>query len=285
MLRILITGGTGYLGSNLARSLLESGNEVVIALRQSSRTERIGDIKNQLNLLYVDRELSLRELEIDVVVHCATNYGRKGELSEVTKANIEFPLSLLEQLRTDNILFVNIGTSLPKDFNSYSTSKHEFVSRCLKKFPKLKFLNLVFQQFYGPGDDSIYSNVIRQLMHSEHGVELTAGNQQRDLIFISDAVRAIRKCIKYGLTEDFFYDEVDVGSGRAVVFREVIEKIAKLVGVPPERLLWGKKDFRDPEIFYSAANTQELRELSWSPLVDLDSGLQMLVDYEREIVR
>ncbi len=80
--KIAITGGTGYLGSNLARSLASDGNDVILLHRRTSNLSRIKDLSGKIKLVELgstDLCSVFRSSAVEAVIHCATAYGRAGE--------------------------------------------------------------------------------------------------------------------------------------------------------------------------------------------------------------
>jgi len=86
---ILITGATGFLGSNLLKRLIRENYQIILLMRSSSNPERISDVLGKV-VRYNADETDLTQIfdnhSIDTILHCATSYGRK----EVS------PLALLE---------------------------------------------------------------------------------------------------------------------------------------------------------------------------------------------
>lgn len=77
LMTILPTGGTGFLGSSLHRSLVTTGNCVVLIKRCGSDTSRITDLLEHVASCYIDLvspEMIFHEHSIDLVLHCATNH-------------------------------------------------------------------------------------------------------------------------------------------------------------------------------------------------------------------
>lgn len=132
---VLLTGATGFLGSHLAKKLLEKGYRVAIFKRSFSDIKRIESIISDLIIYNLDEcelDLPFKELNsIDFVIHTATCYGRgKEKPSEILDANICLPLKLLEILasmkqkaflNTDS--FFNTDTILYRYLNYYALSK------------------------------------------------------------------------------------------------------------------------------------------------------------------
>ncbi|MFM6003426.1 MAG: NAD-dependent epimerase/dehydratase family protein, partial [Sphaerospermopsis kisseleviana] len=126
MKNVLVSGATGFLGSNLVRRLLKESYKVIILKRSFSNTKRIDDIIDNL-IVYNTNESNLEQPfydhgKIDSVIHTATCYGRNNEnYTDMVKTNVLFPLKLLEIssfFKTDT--FFNTDTVLPEYFNTYS---------------------------------------------------------------------------------------------------------------------------------------------------------------------
>lgn len=131
-MRILLTGVTGYLGSYIANALIKNGYQVIGLKRKTSSLFRIENILTKLTLHDID-DLDLASLfqfygKIDVVLHTATCYGRKGEnVNDIVSANLTFPLNLLNEAVNSGVeLFLNTDTALEKILNPYALSKEQF---------------------------------------------------------------------------------------------------------------------------------------------------------------
>lgn len=79
MKTLLITGATGYLGSHLARSLVDAGHRVAILKRANSNLQRLESYTHRLAMFNIEEGLDIpfKALEhVDTVIHAATCYGR-----------------------------------------------------------------------------------------------------------------------------------------------------------------------------------------------------------------
>ena len=114
---ILLTGGTGFLGSHLVRRFVEQGHELVLLKRVSSDMSRLANLNGRFHA-YDLGETALNTIfdhhAIDLIVHCATHYGRaESSPIPVIEANLILPLSLLHQAITRGVKrFVNTDTVL-----------------------------------------------------------------------------------------------------------------------------------------------------------------------------
>ena len=139
---ILITGGTGFLGSHLAR-VLSSKYKVAIAVRSSSNLFRIRDLVASRRVRLVNlNEVDIRDLfiegDVTAVIHAATQYGRglQGDITDhrqIVECNIELPLRLALLCKEFNISkYINIDS-----FYSHSNQKshrHTCLSCMLTNF-------------------------------------------------------------------------------------------------------------------------------------------------------
>src|SRR4051812_12946451 len=115
-MRILLTGGTGFVGSHLARKLCLAGHELLLLKRPNSDCWRITDILPQAEVMDWDFEHPGRVFTsypgIAAVIHAATCYGHHGEsASDVAEGNVFRPLLLLEAAaQSGTKVFINTDT-------------------------------------------------------------------------------------------------------------------------------------------------------------------------------
>jgi len=289
-MRILLTGITGYLGSHLAHALLNNGHEVIGLKRTSSSLQRIDSILPKLALHDVESvNLSIwfKQLgKVDAVIHTATSYGRKGEsFSEILQANLVFPLKLLNAaIEASVALFINTDTVLDKFLNPYALSKGQFAEwgKYFAEQQEIHFINIKLEHFYGPKDDptKFTAHVINSCLNNVAELNLTQGEQQRDFIYIDDAVSAYLVLLnKHTMFKEQFI-ELDLGSGIAITIKQFVETVHKLTQ-STTLLNFGALSYRAGEAMYSKATTEHLESLGWQCQQDLNAGINLIIEQQR----
>ncbi len=286
--RVLVTGATGFLGSRLVRKFLELNYDVTILKRSFSDTRRISTCLQDLRAWDLDRgtvDQAFAALgPFDAVVHTATSYGRNGEsAATVFDVNLAFPLALLQAAITSGTpQFLNTGTVLPPLMNPYALSKKQFEDwgRLFAGDGKIAFVNILLEHMFGPGDDDskFTTFIIRSLAKNVPEIPLTPGEQQRDFVYIEDAVNAYVSLLG-ACSGKPGYEEFSLGSGEAVSIRSFVERVKNLTGADT-RLLFGEKSYRDHEVMLSRADISRLKSLGWHPVYSLEQGILETLEKE-----
>jgi len=281
---ILLTGATGYLGSELLKHWFSEGHKLIILKRSTSNVYRIENELSQCVSFNVDEpnwERVFNEYSIDVIVHTAASYGRKGEtIDEVVFANTLFPLHLLDLAIKANVpYFINTASSLPRTINEYSLSKAHFQDWLIQKKDQIQFVDMVLEYFYGPGDDDwkFISMVVKKLKENVPTIDFTSGTQKRDFIYISDVVSAY-DVILNRIEELKSGTTIPVGSGTAYSLRSVVELCQELVGIHSTKLNFGALPDRLGEIPASHADTSRIESLGWTLSFSLNSGINKVIN-------
>src|SRR3990167_1407822 len=155
---ILMTGGTGFLGSNLLKKLVHMNATIIVLKRPQSKLFILESIKNNL-LFYNINEVTLESIfqkhNIQIVIHCATTYGSQlKNIPELLESNLILTLRLLELcMAYQKPVFINTDTILDKRVSVYSLAKKQFYD-WLKLFStEMPCINVSLEHFFGPLDD------------------------------------------------------------------------------------------------------------------------------------
>jgi len=284
---ILLTGATGFLGSHLLEALLDRGHKVIILKRSTSDCWRISRLLDQVVSYDVDLqplELPFEQQPIDMVIHTACHYGRKGsDLNEIVETNLMFGLRLLNLSLVYNTgTFINTDTLLNKNLNVYSLSKGQFVEWLKQSSNNIRVINLKLEHMYGGKDDiaKLAPWVLSQLKADQSEIKLTKGEQERDFIYIDDVVSAYLILLEQ-LSDLSGFNEFDVGTGQSITVRCFIEELKKAYevdfGMSDTKLSFGVIPYRKGETMIVEVNNQALIDLGWSVKTKLVDGLKKVV--------
>lgn len=295
--RVLLTGGSGFLGSRILKLLLQNDFFVVLLMSPKGNLDKIKEMigNNRLNIINreeIDLEKLFSDRAIDYIVHTATCYGRNNESEEVIQdVNVDLPFSLLEQAIKNKVkAFINADTFFREDMGLkegerlYVSTKKSFLRKAKEKIAgtELKFVNLILQQIYGPADrpEKFVPAMMRRLQ-ADSEIQLTPGEQKRDFVYVEDAASAFLSAIlsvdKLDQTEEF-----EIGAGKSYTIKFIVELIKNLLS-SQTRLKWGALPYRDNEIMDSSANIEANQKIGWRAKIGLKEGMQKTVNYYQSL--
>jgi len=289
MTTVLVTGGTGFLGANLVKSLIDKPYLIYVLKRSSSSLTRLEGIGNKIKYFNLDNSIeSFFEsvTKLDVVIHLATNYGRNNEKEEeVIKSNLDFPSKLLDLSISFNVeTFINADTSLPPEVNIYTSTKKKFKSYAQKQVKKsnMKFCNLEIENFFGPNDSEgkFTTLVIKSCLNNSEFINVTEGEQLRDFFHINDLIECVEHLIKNSEKLEKGFYNLPIGLGKVISLKEFCALVKKKTG-SRLKINYGAIPYRRNEIMNSVADISHIKKLGWSPRIPLDEAIEMtLRDWE-----
>jgi nucleoside-diphosphate-sugar epimerase len=270
MKNILLTGANGFLGSRILKMLVVDNN-VSITLRKNSTLDRIIDVleSNNVKKLYIDDvkdsdiEFFFKNEKIELILHCATDYGKKKDyFYKVFEGNVLFPLKLLEiGLKYDLKYFINTDSYFNKDnltYNvlpNYSKTKKLFLGYLQEIGNRLVVINMRLEHIYGPNDndDKFIPFLLKKLLVNDE-VTLTYGHQKRDFLYIDDVADIYIKVVSVlDKIDSPYFKDLEIGSGHSVELKNFVE-VMKNTCNSSSLLHYGVINYRDDEIMNSFAN-------------------------------
>ena len=219
MKNILLTGSTGFIGSELLK-YLSNYNKVYITVRKKYKINLNNKNINKIYFnSYKNLSYNIKKLKIDTVVHCATHYVKDHnfeDIKELSESNILFGNIILENLKIMRVKkFVNFSTVWEnydgkKDnyYNLYSAYKAGFgkiISFYKKENKNIKFLNLVISDTFGVRDkrkklvNLLKTNYKRNLV-----TKVISKNLYINLLNVKDIVNAIGLILKKNHKSDTY---------------------------------------------------------------------------------
>ena len=219
MKNILLTGSTGFIGSELLK-YLSNYNKVYITVRKKYKINLNNKNINKIYFnSYKNLSYKIKKLKIDTVVHCATHYVKNHnfeDIKELSESNILFGNIILENLKIMRVKkFVNFSTVWEnydgkKDncYNLYSAYKAGFgkiISFYKKENKNIKFLNLVISDTFGLRDkrkklvNLLKTNYKRNLV-----TKVISKNLYINLLNVKDIVSAVKLILKKNYKSDTY---------------------------------------------------------------------------------
>ena len=286
--KILITGGTGFLGSNLINTISNNDNyKIFLLCRKTSFFYRIDKkILKKIKIFKIENinlDNIFKKNKFDCVIHCATNYGlKKRNISEVIQPNLILPMRLLDLAKNYKVKsFINTDSILNKNISNYSLSKHHF-AEWLELFSKDFYCcNLKIEHFFGPNDDDtkFIISIIKSFLKKKNIVNFTQGNQKRDFIYIDDVVLAIQKILLHSLKQKKGFETFEIGSGKSISIKDIVKLTKKLCNNNTTKLNFGKIPMRKNEALQVDLNLKKLFNLKWKPKYSIENSLKKTIDY------
>lgn len=296
---VLVTGGTGFLGSHLIRVLKSLNYKIILLKRSFSNTFRVDDLLPNLVTYNIDQcDLEKPFLDfpsIYAIIHLATDYGRERNTSptKLLKNNVEFPLTLLEYAIKHSVpLFINTDSYFNKKkipysgLPLYSLSKYSFLKYAEQAVEdeNTNLVTLRLEHVYGEQDNvSKFVNFLTmECLANRETVSLTSGKQKLDFVYVDDVVSAYVLLLTVNLSKFHSSSKLyEVGTGTAIELRAFVEMV-HFLSQSTTKLCFGAKSNDESEIImFSEANISSLKVLGWSPTTPLRDGLIRMIAFHK----
>jgi len=313
--KVLVTGADGFIGSHLAKALVNKGAEVITIVRDIKKKSNIDvlDLNGKINVIhgdlinFSDCERAVNEYDVDFCFHIAAQAivgpANRSPLSTF-ESNIKGTWNILEACRISKTIKGVIFASSDKAYGQqeklpyteespligyypYDASKAcgEILARSYFMTYGLPLAITRNANTYGPADmnnSRIIPDVICKLINGDEPVIRSDGSPKRDYMYIQDAVDAYILLAENLNREDVVGQAFNFGTGKPVSVLELYNKIIEIMGknVKPKVLGEAKNEIDNQYLDSSKAK----RILGWETKFDIDSGLKETIDwYKRSI--
>ena len=303
-MKILVTGGAGFIGSHISDTLIASGHNVVVL--DDLSTGRKHNLNPAAHFVQADiRDPKLGELfaaeKFDAVVHQAAKANVRESLEQpvlYADVNVLGSLNLLEQSRRHGVrkfLYASTGGAaygepqkLPvpeshpvNPLDPYGASKHhvEHYLFLYRANYGLAYTVLRYPNVFGPrqdplGEAGVVAIFTNKMLRGEPAVINGTGEQERDFVYVSDVARANLLALDRGDGEI-----INVGSGRGTNINEIFDHLSELTHYPLPAVHGPAKLGEVNKIYLDPSRAKQL--LGWEAQVKLDEGLRRTVEFFR----
>ncbi len=287
-MNILITGATGFLGSNLTNFLLEKGFSLTAIIRKSSDLSTLnknvkifvhdGKVSNLIDFFYANK--------IEGVIHLASMVISDHEsenIEDILNSNIKFGTEVLEASKKTNIKwFINTGTFWQNyesceynPTNLYSASKEAFekIAKYYYETSNFIFNTIKLNDTFGPNDKRkkifYYWDKISK---SGDILEMSRGEQIIDMNYIDDVVNAYYLLIEYLSNGDGNNGETYIVTSKNRMSLKELANVYETTLNKKLNIKWGAKPYRIREVM----NPMICHELvpGWQQKFELEDALK-----------
>lgn len=306
--RILVTGASGFIGSHLARRLLNDGAEVHVVTSGVSRVfpTRLLDVRDSVTLheanlmdatalrAVLGRARPSHVFHLGAYTHVGKSWDR---VDECVQTNVQGTVNLLRtavEAGCERVIFTGtseiygpIDSPFAEDAqvqpaSPYAVSKYAAESYCRMFYESRGWPIVMLRPFnaYGPGQspDRVIPEIIVRALRRK-SLLMTEGRQTREFNFVEDLVDGfVRSAVTPGIEGQLF----NLGCGEDIAMRDLATLILDLMG-NPIAAQFGALPERPGEIMRMASDSTKARTaLNWEPRVTLRAGLERTISWYQE---
>ncbi len=307
-MKILITGGAGFIGSHLVDALIKRKHKLIVVDNLSS------GLKENLNPKAKFYYLDIRSKKLDnvfqkerpeIVFHCAAQINLRKSIAHPLKdarINILGSLNLLENCRKYKIkkfIFSSTGGAIygdtkniptPEDFPANPPSPYGIAKLTIEKYLHyyyqvfgLPYFSLRYSNVYGPrqnpkNEAGVIAIFSEKILKGEQIVINGDGRQTRDYVYIDDVVRANLLALRRKGVGVF-----NIGTEKETSVREIFKMLKKITQTKI-KAIYGPP-IKGEQRRSCLAIKKAKRELGWSPKVRLDDGLKKTVQWFKKKIK
>lgn len=304
MVKVLITGGAGFIGHNLALHLLSRGWDVIVYDNLERSSKRAIEKINNAGIPLVTQESMLKDklCEVNAVVHAAAYISVEESIIKPEKYlinNAVYTYTLCKYIseiyNKPHLVYISTAAVYGKPQQKFVSEDHPVeplspygLSKLLGEyevdfFSKIYNLNATILRLfnvYGSGQTGTYAGVITKFVErackNQPPLIYGDGKQTRDFIHVEDVCEAIRLAITKKINGTF-----NVASGKETTVQELAKLILKLKDTEIEPIYAAPKQ---GDIMYSLGDPSKIKKtMGFETNIDLMEGLRSLLSNEKSI--
>lgn len=294
MKKVLLTGATGFIGSQVTKELLRRGYEVHALVYPPFAPEQPNFIQHEMNLLDASAvEHFMAEHNFENLIHLAWYVGPKCHVSDLNMDWVIATLNLLKSFKEHGgKTFLGAGTcseyeykygylleyETPTDPQTLYGNGKNAVFNIAKVYCRQNGISFKWPRIfnlYGPNEkpQRLMPSVINSCLKGED-VKVSDCLKFQDYLHVEDTARGI-----VAVFESNLEGAVNICSGQPVQLRTIVNKIAELTNFQGS-ILWGAipAAFGDDLV---VGNNEKLKSIGWTPKYTLEEGLKMTIEWWR----
>jgi len=305
MKNILITGGLGFIGSNLARKSIENKHKVTLLSRSFEKKRNIKGIERKVTLIHKDiRKISEEDVrDKDYIFHLASTVDNNNINSNPyldIEVNCDGTIALLEACREYNpntrivyasTFFVNGNLeSLPATPDSPCNPQGLYPATRLagehfcRTYNQVFGLNSIVSRFtnvFGIYEEwnnkkkAAFNHLIKLATEDKEVPIYGDGSFMRDYIYVEDAVSGLLKIAEKGKRGEIYY----IGRGEGTKFSDLIDIVIEESGSGRKISIPSPKFHNQVGIGNYYCDNSKLKELGWEPKISLREGIKRTIEF------
>jgi UDP-glucose 4-epimerase len=302
MANILVTGGAGFIGSNVADEFVASGHKVVIVDNLfSGKKENMNPEAGFYKMDVRDKEILnvLKREKIEIIDHHAAQISVPDSVKDPVfdaEINILGTLNLLQcavKAKIKRFIFISSGgtvyganAKLPAKENMpltadnpYGISKvaGEHYVRFFSNHYGLKYVILRYSNVYGPrqiphGEAGVVSIFINKILKGEQPTIFGKGKCIRDYVFVGDVARANLLALNKATNE-----AINIGTGIRTDVNKLYDMIRKITGFDKKALTGPDRPGDIPANYLNVQKAKKI--LKWEPEIPLEEGIEKTYNF------
>ncbi|HPD18428.1 MAG TPA: NAD-dependent epimerase/dehydratase family protein [Candidatus Goldiibacteriota bacterium] len=302
MANVLVTGGAGFIGSNVADEFVKSGHKVVIVDNLfSGKKENLNPDARFYKMDVRDKRILdvLKREKIEIIDHHAAQISVPDSVKDPVfdaETNILGTLNLLQcavKAKIKRFIFISSGgtvyganAKLPakEDMpltadNPYGISKvtGEHYVRFFSNYYGLKYVMLRYSNVYGPrqiphGEAGVVSIFINKILKGERPVIFGGGKCIRDYVFVGDVARANLMALNKATNQ-----AINIGTGIKTDVNKLYDIICKVTGFEKKALNGPDRPGDIPANYLNVQKAEKV--LNWKPEISLEEGIKKTYNF------